>query len=577
MLTTKIDDMVELIQKKKRINFRNIAKELSWDENTVEKIALILEKAGLLETHYPLDMVRNPWATLKPLVGKKMEEAKDGKKVLEEYNISGKDEQLRGSVRITHSPLEKRPVYHITVPKVSPYTRAYLEYVKIEVSKILSPTLLERGKEEYMRNLERRQHVISPIIERELMPDKRSLETLTEIVINEMYGLGELEIIIGDERLEEVVINCSKLPVSVYHRHFGWMKTNVYFETEGEIENHAAQIARKVGRQISILNPVLDARLGTGDRANATLYPISAHGNTITLRLFSKNPWTLLSFLRKEQNTMSLEMAAMLWQAMQYEMNVMIAGGTASGKTSALNGLLSLIQPFQRIITIEDTRELSLPTYQWNWIPLLTRPPNPEGYGEVTMLDLVVNSLRMRPDRIVMGEIRRKREAEVLFEAMHTGHSVYSTLHADTGDQVIKRLTEPPIEIPNTEVEDIHLLLVQYRDRRKNIRRTLELSEVVPSVGEPELNRIFTWKARKDEFEMLRVPHRYVEQMNLHTGMTEKEVNADQQNKVKVLKWMLKHNLDSVEDVGRTMKAYYADESAIINAAQKGTAPSKVL
>jgi flagellar protein FlaI len=129
---------------------------------------------------------------------------------------------------------------------------------------------------------------------------------------------------------------------------------------------------------------------------------------------------------------MTPDMAALLWQAMQYEMNVLVAGGTASGKTSALNGLVALVQPFQRILTIEDTRELMLPTYQWNWIPMITRLPNPEGLGEVTMLDLLVNALRMRPDRIVMGEIRRKREAEVLFEAMHTGHSVYSTMHADT-------------------------------------------------------------------------------------------------------------------------------------------------
>jgi Flp pilus assembly CpaF family ATPase len=152
----------------------------------------------------------------------------------------------------------------------------------------------------------------------------------------------------------------------------------------------------------------------------------------------------MVSYLKKQNNSMSYEMAALLWQAIQFEMNIIIAGGTASGKTSALNGLLALVQPFQRIVTIEDTRELMLPSFQWNWVPLVTRQPNPEGAGEVTMLDLVVNSLRMRPDRIVMGEIRRKKEAEVLFEAIHTGHSVYATIHADTGSQVIKRLIEPP-------------------------------------------------------------------------------------------------------------------------------------
>jgi len=260
-----------------------------------------------------------------------------------------------------------------------------------------------------------------------------------------------------------------------------------------------------------------------------------------------------------------------------YEMNIVIAGGTASGKTSALNSLLALIQPFQRIVTIEDTRELALPSYQWNWVPMVTRQPNPEGYGEVTMLDLVINSLRMRPDRIVMGEIRRKKEAEVLFEAMHTGHSVYSTLHADTGPQVIKRLLEPPIEVPPAEVEDIHLLLVQYRDRRRNIRRTLAISELVPGVGEPELNRIYNWKPRTDTFEMVRTPRRYMQELNLHTGLTEKEIKNDQGDKAKILEWMVKNKLQSVDDVGKVMKMYYADEASILKAAKKGTDPSKVL
>ncbi|MFH0738184.1 MAG: CpaF/VirB11 family protein, partial [Candidatus Micrarchaeota archaeon] len=276
-------------------------------------------------------------------------------------------------------------------------------------------------------------------------------------------------------------------------------------------------------------------------------------------------------------NAMSIEMGALLWQAMHYEMNVLVAGGTASGKTSALNALLSLIQPFQRIVTIEDTRELYLPTYQWNWVPLVTRTANPEGLGEVTMLDLMVNSLRMRPDRIVLGEVRRKREAEVFFEAMHTGHSVYSTVHADTGQQVLKRLIEPPIEIPESQVEDVHLLLVQYRDRRRNIRRTSEISEVLCGVSGPELNRIYTWKPRTDAFESAKQPHRYQEELNLRTGMTEAEILSDQKDKGKVISWMLKNSLEGIEQVGRVMKAYYSDMPSIVSAAEKGLNPSKVL
>lgn len=573
-IETKIDEMVRLIQKKGKTNFFEIAKALSWNEQSVEKTALILERAGLAKTYYPINMVEKPWATIVAAPPTKGGGLMAGKQ-LGAYEICAREGHIRGSVSIVYSEAEKRPVYNIIVPAVSPYSRAYLDHVKVEVSRQV-PLQLEET-EDTAEQFVLRHHLISADISRDLAPDEETLDRLSDIVLNEMYGLGELEALIGDTGLEEIIINSAALPVSVYHKKHGWMKTNIFMRNEAETRNYAEQIARKVGRQISVLTPILDAHLKSGDRANATLSPVSAHGNTITLRLFARNPWTMVSYLKKENGAMSPEMAALLWQAIHYEMNVLIAGGTASGKTSALNGLLALIQPFQRIITIEDTRELMLPTYQWNWVPMVTRPPNPEGLGEVSALDLVVNALRMRPDRLIMGEIRRKREAEVLFEAMHTGHSVYSTVHADTGAQVIKRLIEPPIEVPASEVEDIHLLVVQYRDRRKNVRRTLEISEIVPSVGEPELNRIFNWKPRTDTFQKVKPAHRYIEQMNLHTGMTEKEVEDDQCDKMAVLQWMVDNDLEDIDGVGRIMKLYYADEASVVKAALAKTPPSKVL
>jgi flagellar protein FlaI len=575
-IETKIEEMVRFVQKKGNANFKEIAKALSWDEQYVEKFALILEKAKLAKTHYMLNVMEHPTVAIFPEPPMKAEEESAGK-LMEEYEISPREGHVLGSVRIYHSVKDRRPAYHLMLPQLSSYTRAYLEYLKEEVSKRIPPASEEKSSESVEANFRIRYAAISKTIEKDLNPDPSIVETITDITINEMYGLGELEALIGDQKLEEIVINSASLPVAVYHRRYGWLKTNVRIPSEAEIENYSQQIARKVGRQISTLNPVLDAHLGTGDRVNATLFPISSHGNTITLRLFARNPWTIVTFTKPEVKAMSVEMAALLWQALQYEMNVLVAGGTASGKTSALNGLLALVQPFQRIVTIEDTRELMLPSYQWNWVPLVTRLPNPEGQGEVTMLDLLVNSLRMRPDRIVMGEIRRKREAEVLFEAMHTGHSVYSTIHADTGSQVLKRLIEPPIEVPESEVEDLHLIMVQYRDRRKNIRRTLELSEVITGASGPELNRVFSWRARDDTFQAVKPPHRYMQELNLRTGLSEGECMEDQNGKASVLRWMGNNGLDHIEDVGRVMKLYYAEPESIIEAAEKNSTPAKVL
>jgi len=575
MTVTKIDKMVDLLRKNRTLSIRSLSKSLSMKEDSVEKAALCMEKAGLVVMHYPITMVESPRVSLLSQTIEPKAAPKEGR-IMKEYEIS-KAGRVTGHVRITQSSSERRPLYLISLPEASPATRSYLEEVKLEIAKRFQIWADERNPLEADKLYAAREKLINEIITRDLAPTSDEAQELSRIVLNEMYGLGEIEALVEDSSLEEIVVNAASQPVSVYHKEFGWLRTNITMKSEYEIENYSQQIARRVGRQISTLNPILDAHLGSGERVNATLSPVSAYGNTITMRLFARNPWTIVSFIKPENGAMSVEMAALLWQAMHYEMNILVAGGTASGKTSALNSLLALIQPFQRIVTIEDTRELYLPTYQWNWVPLVTRMPNPEGMGEVTMLDLMVNSLRMRPDRIVLGEIRRKREAEVFFEAMHTGHSVYSTVHADTGAQVLKRLIEAPIAIPESQVEDVHLLLVQYRDRRKNIRRTNEISEVLCGVSGPELNRVFTWKPRTDKFDTAKAPHRFLEELNLRTGMTEAEVQSDQKDKASVLKWMLKNKLENVEHIGQVMKAYYSDIPGIVAAAEKGTAPSKVL
>ena len=215
----------------------------------------------------------------------------------------------------------------------------------------------------------------------------------------------------------------------------------------------------------------MDAHLKTGDRVNATLSPISSKGNTITIRKFAVKPWTVTDFLK--EGVISYEGAALLWSAVQNELSIIITGGTASGKTSMLNVISNFFPPNQRIISMEDTREIVLPK-TLHWVPLETRLPNPEGKGGIEMLDLIINALRMRPDRIIVGEIRRKAEAEVLFEAMHTGHSVYGTLHANNVKETINRLTNPPIDLPKQILSALSLIVVQHINRRTGRRRRSE-------------------------------------------------------------------------------------------------------
>jgi flagellar protein FlaI len=328
--------------------------------------------------------------------------------------------------------------------------------------------------------------------------------------------------------------------------------------SEEQIKQAAARIGRNVGRQINTLNPLLDASLLTGERVNATISPISTKGNTITLRKFSDDPWTITKFV--ENKTFTSEVAALLWQAIQYEMSILVVGGTASGKTSTLNALANYIPPNQRIISIEDTRELKLASYLY-WVPMLTRLANAEGRGAVSMEDLLVNSLRMRPDRILVGEVRRKAEAETLFEAIHTGHSCYGTFHANDSREAIARLTNEPVNVPKALLPAINLLLVQFRNRRTGQRRTFQVAEVTDDC---EYNLLYQYDAKKDLLIKKNASKRFTQELSLFTGLSEKELQQDLEEKQFIIETMVTQELFNIEDVGKVFADYYADKNLLL-------------
>lgn len=393
---------------------------------------------------------------------------------------------------------------------------------------------------------------------------------LATVILNEMVGLGPIEFLLSDGNLEEIVVNSATEPVWVYHKKYGWLKTNILINPEAEIQNYASIIARRVGKQVTVLSPLLDAHLVTGDRANASLFPISSRGNTITIRRFRRDPWTATDFITS--NTANAALMSTLWLAMEYELNIMVSGGTGSGKTTLLNVMLPFIQPNQRVLTIEDTRELVLPDYL-HWVPMTTREPNAEGKGSVTMLDLLVNALRMRPDRIIVGEVRRQREAEVMFEAMHTGHSVYATVHANTAEETITRLTSPPIEIAPSLLEAVHLNVVMFRNRRLGVRRILQLAEFVPQKGGSDgktmlkPNILFRWRAATDTIEKYAESIRLFDELSLHTGFTAGELNQNLLEKQKVLEYMVKEKIRDINEVGKIMAQYYSEPETILKKA----------
>ncbi len=445
------------------------------------------------------------------------------------------------------------PEYVVSITNISDATKIILEKIRQEFISKMNLEEIESLEQNELINIRQRfKGEIKRLIHKYFpKADDKTTNMLINYLIEENLGLGKIEILLQDPALEEIVINNHKEPVWIYHRKHGWLITNIKIVTEARIRHFSTMIGRDVGKEITNLNPLMDAHLLTGDRVNATLGPISTKGNTITIRKFSQDPWTITKFI--QDNVLSYEASAMIWIAVQNELSVIISGGTGSGKTSMLNVISNFFPPNQRIISIEDTREITLPE-SLHWVPLETRLPNPEGKGGVTMLDLLVNSLRMRPDRIIVGEIRRKREAEVLLEAMHTGHSVYATLHANNSDEVITRLTNPPIGIPKPMIAALSMLVIQNRNRRTGKRRTLQVAEITPT-GDPHI--LIKLNVTKDSLEQVAKSETMMERLKLYTGMADEEIATDLKEKIRILQWLVRKQIFDVNQIGLIVAKYY--------------------
>lgn len=445
------------------------------------------------------------------------------------------------------------PEYVVSITNISDATKIILEKIRQEFISKMNLEEIESLEQNELINIRQRfKGEIKRLIHKYFpKADDKTTNMLINYLIEENLGLGKIEILLQDPALEEVVINNHREPVWIYHRKHGWLVTNIKIVTEARIRHFATMIGRDVGKEITNLNPLMDAHLLTGDRVNATLAPISNKGNTITIRKFSQDPWTITKFVK--DNVLSYEAAAVIWLAVQNELSVIISGGTGSGKTSMLNVISNFFPPNQRIISIEDTRELTLPK-NLHWVPMETRLPNPEGKGGVTMLDLLVNALRMRPDRIIVGEIRRKREAQVLLEAMHTGHSVYATLHANNAEEVVTRLTNPPIEIPKPMIASLSLIVIQNRNRRTGKRRTLQVAEITPT-GDAKI--LLKLNVAKDTLEQVAKSDTMMERLKLYTGLTDEEISNDLKEKVKILKWLVNKQSFDVNEIGLIIAKYY--------------------
>ena len=394
------------------------------------------------------------------------------------------------------------------------------------------------------------------------------LDNLARKLFQDLVGYGEIDPLIRDDNLEEIMIIGINKPVFVYHREYGMMKTNITFKDSNELMNLIDSIARQINRRIDQESPILDGRLIDGSRVNATIPPISADGPSMTIRKFKKDPLTIIDLINSK--TISVELAAFFWMCFDglgvKSANAIISGGTSSGKTTTLNALSSFINPKERIITIEDTLELQIP--HEHVIRMETRPPNVENKGELTMNDLVKNSLRQRPDRIIVGEVRGS-EAITLFTALNTGHSGFGTLHANDARETITRLTNQPMSVPKIMISAIDFIIMQNRIYKPNgvsFRRISEVAEVSGiEEGVVQLNKIFEWDPQSDTIKNVGITSKTLTEIAKVSGNSLNSIYDEIKNREVVLQHMVNQNIRSIKDVGAVLEMYYLDPHKVLN------------
>jgi flagellar protein FlaI len=482
---------------------------------------------------------------------------------------------------------EGEKLYKVKLPELSPADRRFIRDIEdraiSEVTADLAMITDSASKKERLRD------EVLKIMVGELeafkgglkkregfeIPDDNKLKSMLDIILDNMVGYGAIDPLLQDDNLEEVMVIGINAPVYVAHRKFGTLETNVVFHDDEDIQRIIEKIGRFTGRKIDLANPLLDARLPDGSRVNATLRPASLDGSTITIRKFKAEALTIINILKF--NTMTPEVAAFLWVAVEgmrvKPSNILVSGGTGSGKTTTLNCLSLFIPKTNRVITIEDTAELQLPLK--HLIRLETKPPNIEGKGGLSFNQLLINTLRMRPDRLVLGEVRGE-EAETLFVAMNTGHDgCMGTCHANSANETITRLINPPMNVPLIMIPALDLIVMQNKllAGGKVRRRITEIAEVTGiEMDKVLLNKIYEYDPKNDVVKPTGTPSRLMQEICKRAGISGEELNIEKQKRQIVLEYLMSKDITKLEDVFSWIQNYHKDPEGVLDKIQKSAA-----
>ncbi|AIY89595.1 Flagella-related protein FlaI [Geoglobus acetivorans] len=472
--------------------------------------------------------------------------------LVEEYWI---DEPF-SKIQIRFNKDTQEHVYYVVVPKLDGYLFSVYYVLKNTVVEYLESDVEQ--VDDRVKHLEEMSRKL--LKELGIEVEEEDFQKIFYHLKSDFIEYGPITPLMKDRLIEDISCNGYNKPIYIYHRNYQNIRTNLTFR-EDELDMFVIKLAQMSGKHISIAEPLLDASLPDGSRIQMTLArEVTDHGSTFTIRKFREEPVTPVDLIA--WGTFSIEQMAYLWLCIENKRSLIFAGGTASGKTTSMNAVSIFIPRSSKIVTIEDTREIMLP--HENWIPAVTR----ETGKVVDMYDLLRAALRQRPEYIIVGEVRGK-EALTLFQAMSTGHTTYSTLHADSVNGVIHRLENPPINVPRAMIEALDIVSIQAQVfmGKKRVRRNLEIAEIIgvdPHTKIMRTTTVFTWDSSKDEHVMVG-SSKALEELRIMRNWSRKELEQELKRREAVLKYMLDKNIRDFKEVARIIQTYQVDPDKVVS------------
>jgi flagellar protein FlaI len=571
---------IHLRKEKKNINVGNVFRK------AVKGYKLVGER----------EIVRAPMQTIIPTTIEIRQEPKEGKKEIEgipiteaatymrkkepEINLKGVNiiyplipkasKNPFAAANIRWSKAESSLVYYVIEPQLMPQEKDLLEKIKQSLIEKLDVDFTQIKKEEARSYLKVKFEEMITLMAAGYTVEKQ--QQFLYFIERDFVGLGKIEPLMQDGDIEDISCDGIGIPIFIYHRNssIGSVRTNIVFESKDELDIFVNKLSQRCGKSISVAQPLVGGSLPDGSRIQATLgTDIARKGSNFSIRKFTEEPLTPIHMLKSK--TLNPKIAAYLWLAIEYGRSILISGGVATGKTTLLNALSLFIKPELKVVSIEDTPELRLP--HPHWVPQVARQPIAEiegrSIGEVDLFDLLRESLRQRPDYLIVGEVRGK-EAYVLFQQIATGHASMSTIHADSMERLLDRLTTPPISLPPNLIEalDIVVFLVRIKYGNTYVRRISSIYEIIGFDREknyPIVNEVFRWNPQEDTYSetgnsivLKKISNQY--------GLTEQDIQREIGNRVKVIKWLFERDVADYRSVAKVVKLYYTRAEELLSA-----------